>query len=60
MASRVVIADDHPVVCVGLAKPIAAQGWEVCATAADGEEAVARATAMRKQPANARGALTGW
>jgi DNA-binding NarL/FixJ family response regulator len=41
--TRVVIADDHPVMCVGLATLIAAHGWEVYATAADGEEAVARA-----------------
>jgi DNA-binding NarL/FixJ family response regulator len=45
--TRVVIADDHPVVCVGVATLIAAQGWEVCATAADGEDAVARAAEMR-------------
>ena len=45
--TRVVIADDHPVVCVGLATLIAGQGWEVCATASDGEEAVARATELR-------------
>jgi DNA-binding NarL/FixJ family response regulator len=45
--TRVVIADDHPVVGTGLATLIAAHGWEICATATDGEEAVARATELR-------------
>lgn len=46
-ASRVVIADDHPIVCVGVASLIFEHGWEVCATAADGSEAVIRAMEMR-------------
>jgi DNA-binding NarL/FixJ family response regulator len=44
-APRVIIADDQPIARLGIANLITAHGWKVCATAADGEEAVAKATA---------------
>src|SRR5438128_3223399 len=46
-ATRVLIADDHPVTCLGLTSLITAQGWRVCATAADGEEAVVKTIVLR-------------
>lgn len=42
LAVRVVIADDQPVVRLGMAQLIEAHGWQVCAVASDGREAVAR------------------
>ena len=47
--TRVVIADDHPTIHTGLATLIHAEkpGWEICATATDGREAIARATELR-------------
>jgi DNA-binding NarL/FixJ family response regulator len=47
IAIRIVIVNDHPIVLLGLSIFIRAQGWEVCVTAADGEEAVAKATGLR-------------
>lgn len=46
-AARVLIADDQPVVRLGLAGLLADHGWEVCGFAGDGEEAVARARETR-------------
>jgi DNA-binding NarL/FixJ family response regulator len=44
---RILIADDHDVVRRGLKNLLASQGWEVCAEAATGEEAIARAEVCR-------------
>jgi DNA-binding NarL/FixJ family response regulator len=44
---RILIADDHEVVRRGLKNLLSSQGWEVCAEAASGEEAIARAEACR-------------
>jgi DNA-binding NarL/FixJ family response regulator len=43
--TRIIIADDHVVIRVGLADLITEHGqdWEICATAADGEEAIVKA-----------------
>lgn len=48
-AARIVIVDDHPVVRLGLAHLIITHrpGWEICATAAGGQEAIAQATGLR-------------
>jgi DNA-binding NarL/FixJ family response regulator len=46
-AARVLIADDQPVVRLGLACLLADHGWEVCGFAGNGEEAVARADETR-------------
>jgi DNA-binding NarL/FixJ family response regulator len=47
--ARILIADDHPSIRAGLAGIITARGpeWEICATAVDGCEAVAKAIALR-------------
>ena len=46
---RVLIADDHPTIHTGLATLIHNEkpGWEICAAASDGREAIARATELR-------------
>jgi DNA-binding NarL/FixJ family response regulator len=45
---RILIADDHEVVRRGLAALLQAhEGWEVCAEAADGREAVDKAKQLR-------------
>ncbi|MDQ6654892.1 MAG: response regulator transcription factor [Verrucomicrobiota bacterium] len=48
-ATRVLIADDHPTIHVGLATLIRAgkPGWEICPAAADGREAIVCATELR-------------
>lgn len=47
--TRVLIADDHPTIHAGLATVIHSEkpGWEICAAASDGREAIARATELR-------------
>ena len=47
--TRILIADDHPAMSAGLTGIITSHGagWEICGTAADGEEAIAKATALR-------------
>jgi DNA-binding NarL/FixJ family response regulator len=42
--TRILIADDHAVIRVGVADLITEHGpdWEICATAADGQEAIAK------------------
>lgn len=47
--TRILIADDHPIICAGLSGLIARHGceWEICATAADGHEAVVKAMELR-------------
>ena len=47
--TRVLIADDHPAIHIGLASVIHAQrpDWEICAAVTDGREAIARATELR-------------
>ena len=47
--TRVVIADDHPTIHAGLATLIHAEKphWEICPAAADGREAIVRATELR-------------
>jgi DNA-binding NarL/FixJ family response regulator len=48
MKLRVLIADDHDIVRRGLRNLVESQaGWEVCAEAADGRQAVAKALASR-------------
>jgi DNA-binding NarL/FixJ family response regulator len=38
---RIVVADDHPIFRFGLSSLLGShQGWEVCAEAADGRDAV--------------------
>jgi DNA-binding NarL/FixJ family response regulator len=46
---RLLIVDDHPTIHTGLATLIHNEkpGWEICATATDGREAIARATELR-------------
>lgn len=46
---RLLIADDHPMIHSGLATLIHAEkpAWEICVAAADGREAIARATELR-------------
>ena len=46
---RVLIADDHPTIHVGVGALLRVEkpDWEICATAADGREAIARATELR-------------
>jgi PleD family two-component response regulator len=45
---RILIADDHDVVRSGLRRLLEAQpGWEVVAEAADGKDAIAKATATK-------------
>jgi DNA-binding NarL/FixJ family response regulator len=46
---RILIADDHPALCAGLAAIILAQRptWEICGTAKDGHDAVVQAVALR-------------
>ena len=46
--TRILLADDHPVVQEGLQSRLAAHAaeWEVCAFAATGIEAVAKAVAL--------------
>ncbi|MEP6809671.1 MAG: response regulator transcription factor [Chthoniobacterales bacterium] len=48
-ATRLLIADDHPTIHAGLATLLQAEKphWEICATASDGREAIARATELR-------------
>ncbi len=48
-ATRVLIADDHPTIHAGLATLIHAEkpGWEICAAATDGREAIVCATELR-------------
>jgi DNA-binding NarL/FixJ family response regulator len=46
---RVMIVDDHPIWREGLARDLAEQGYEVVATAGDGESAVRIAAATRPQ-----------
>ena len=47
--TRVLIADDHPTIHAGLATLIHAEkpGWEICAAATDGREAIVCATELR-------------
>lgn len=47
LTTRILIADDHDVVRLGLKNLLASQGWEVCAEAASGAEAIVRAEACR-------------
>lgn len=48
MKLRVLLADDHDIVRLGLRKVVESQAdWEVCAEAADGRQAVAAAIASR-------------
>jgi DNA-binding NarL/FixJ family response regulator len=45
---RILIADDHPVVRFGLKAILAGHsGWEICAEAETGEQAIAMATRLR-------------
>jgi DNA-binding NarL/FixJ family response regulator len=47
-ALRILIADDHPLICLGLHALLEAQpGWSICADAASGGEAVALALKHR-------------
>lgn len=47
-AARILIADDHEVVRHGLRKLLEAQpGWEIVGEAADGREAIAKATQLK-------------
>jgi DNA-binding NarL/FixJ family response regulator len=47
-AARILIADDHEVVRHGLRKLLETQpGWEIVAEAADGREAIAKATELK-------------
>ena len=46
--ARILLADDHPVVRQGLRLILSCEpGWDICAEAADGEEAVAAAMLYR-------------
>ena len=49
VARVLLIADDHPTIHAGLVTVIHGQrpDWEICAAAADGREAIARATELR-------------
>lgn len=45
---RILVADDHPVVCEGVALVVGnVPGWEVCGTAGDGREVIAKALELR-------------
>jgi DNA-binding NarL/FixJ family response regulator len=44
---RILIADDHEAVRRGLRTALSAAGWEVCADAVNGREAVAKATELK-------------
>jgi CheY-like chemotaxis protein len=46
-AIRILIADDHEAVRQGLRSALSAAGWEVCADAINGKEAVAKATELK-------------
>jgi DNA-binding NarL/FixJ family response regulator len=47
VTKRILIADDHEFVLRGLRLLLAKPDWEICGDAADGKEAVARATELR-------------
>jgi DNA-binding NarL/FixJ family response regulator len=44
---RILIADDHEAVRRGLRAALSTAGWEVCADAVNGKEAVAKATELK-------------
>ena len=45
-AFRILIADDHEVVRLGIRSMLTARGWQVCGEAADGREAVYKTTRL--------------
>jgi len=45
--ARILIADDHEAVRRGLRSALSAAGWEVCADAMNGKEAVAKASELK-------------
>lgn len=47
-AFRILLADDHPIFCLGLRSVLVShEGWEVCGEAADGRDAIEKCTHLK-------------
>jgi DNA-binding NarL/FixJ family response regulator len=45
---RILLADDHPIFCLGLRSVLVShEGWEVCGEAADGQDAIEKCTHLK-------------